>query len=136
MPKSVALLEPIAARIAEGIAAELSEQDEFDFCEHFAAKLAARFFGEFLGMTAEEKIAVARHIHDLAPMFLRDKNAAELLAQTAHRETLLISSPSRSIASCPVASPLFSTQWPLSWLRLRCRAHRKAMALCPRVWEY
>jgi cytochrome P450 len=80
MPKSVALLEPAAARIAEGIAAELSEQDEFDFCEHFAAKLAARFFGEFLGMTAEEKISVARHIHDLAPMFLRDKNAAELLA--------------------------------------------------------
>ena len=80
MPKSVALLEPMAARIAEEIAAELSEQDEFDLCEHFAAKLAARFFGEFLGMTAQEKIAVARHIHDLAPMFLRDKNTAELLA--------------------------------------------------------
>lgn len=80
MPRSVALLEPIAASIAEGIAAELSEQEEFDFCEHFAAKLAARFFGEFLGMTAEEKIAVARHIHGLAPMFLRDKNSAELLA--------------------------------------------------------
>jgi cytochrome P450 len=80
MPKSVALLEPIAASIAEGIAAELSEQEEFDFCEQFAAKLAARFFGEFLGMTAEETIAVARHIHGLAPMFLRDKNSAELLA--------------------------------------------------------
>ena len=80
MPKSVAQLEPVAARIAEEIAAELSGQDEFDFCEHFAAKLAAGFFGEFLGMTGEEKVAVARHIHELAPLFLRDKNTAELLA--------------------------------------------------------
>ncbi|HEY0802352.1 MAG TPA: cytochrome P450 [Steroidobacteraceae bacterium] len=80
MPKSVALLEPAASRIAAGIAAELSAEDEFDFCEHFAAKLAARFFGEFLDMTAEEKVAVANHIHELAPMFLRDKSAAELLA--------------------------------------------------------
>jgi cytochrome P450 len=80
MPRSVALLEPMAARVAEGIAAELAEQAEFDFCEQFAAKLAARFFGEFLGMTSEEIIAVARHIVDLAPLFLRDKNAAELLA--------------------------------------------------------
>jgi cytochrome P450 len=80
MPRSVALLEPTAARIAAGIAAELFEREHFDFCEHFAAKLAAGFFGGFLGMTNEEKIAVAGHIHDLAPMFLRDKNAAELLA--------------------------------------------------------
>jgi cytochrome P450 len=80
MPKSVALLEPTAARIAAGIAAELFDQEHFDFCDHFAAKLAARFFGEFLGMTNEEKIAVARHIHALAPMFLRDKNVSELLA--------------------------------------------------------
>jgi cytochrome P450 len=80
MPKSVALIEPAAVRIAEGIAAELSEQSEFDFCEQFAAKLAARFFGEFLGMTADEKVSVASHIHDLAPMFLRDKDTVELLA--------------------------------------------------------
>jgi cytochrome P450 len=80
MPRSVALLEPLASRLAAGIAAELSAEGEFDFCEHFAAKLAARFFGEFLHMTAEEKIAVARHIHELAPMFLRDKSVAELLA--------------------------------------------------------
>ena len=80
MPKSVALLEPLATQTAECIAAELSEQNEFDFCEQFAAKLAARFFGEFLGMTAQEKIDVAGYIRNLAPLFLRDKNTAELLA--------------------------------------------------------
>jgi cytochrome P450 len=80
MPKSVAQLEPTAAQIATEIAAELSAEVNFDFCEQFAAKLAARFFGEFLSMTAVEKIAVAKHIQDLAPLFLRDKNATELLA--------------------------------------------------------
>lgn len=79
MPKSVALLEPLAERVAAGIAAELQAQGEFDFCEKFAAKLAARFFGEFLGMTSGEKVAVAQYIQDLAPMFLRDKDATELL---------------------------------------------------------
>lgn len=80
MPKSVALLEPLAVQIAADIATGLGSESEFDFCDQFAAKLAARFFGEFLGMTAEEKIAVAKHIQDLAPMFLRDKDATELLA--------------------------------------------------------
>jgi len=70
--------------------------------------LLLAFFGEFLGMTAEEKIAVARHIHDLAPMFLaRQEYRGAFGGGPAHRATLLISSPSRSIESCPVASPLF-----------------------------
>ena len=80
MPRSVAHLEPVAARIAAEVAGELSAADEFEFCETFAAPLAARFFGEFLGMTSAEIDQVAQHIYDLSPMFLRDKSAAELTA--------------------------------------------------------
>lgn len=80
MPRTVAQLELTAARIAAELAAELCTADEFEFCEDFAAKLAARLFGTFLGMTPEEMVQVARHIHALGPMFLRDKNAEELMA--------------------------------------------------------
>lgn len=83
MPLSVAALEPLAARLAAELARELSQVQEFDFCSRFAARLVARFFGELIGMTAEEQVRVAELMADLNPMFLLDKSVGELRAADA-----------------------------------------------------
>jgi cytochrome P450 len=78
MPLSVAAMEPLATRLAAELARELSGVGQFDFCSQYAGRLAARFFGELIGMTAAEEVRVAALMAELGPMFLLEKSVAEL----------------------------------------------------------
>lgn len=82
--KQVALLEPVARQVVQGLLDALKGREEIDLVEDIAERLTARFWGALIGMTEMEMAEAAKAVHGMTAMFLVQMTREDLqLADTA-----------------------------------------------------
>lgn len=69
MPKFMPGFAEIADRIVAELIDEVAGSGEIDFAFQFTEQLTSRFWGELLGMTAQEQDAVVEVVRDMTPFF-------------------------------------------------------------------
>ena len=77
-PKQVAHMEALARETIQALVDDLPTGEVVDFVAQFCETLTARFFGTLIGMTDDEKGAVAESVREMAPLFLLNPEPEDL----------------------------------------------------------
>jgi hypothetical protein len=79
MPQFIA----VADRIVPALINDVAGQGEIDFSFQFTERLAARLWGDFIGMTAEESERIVAAVRGMGPLFLQRRAPEQIRAMNA-----------------------------------------------------
>jgi len=83
MPIFMPQFTAVADRIVPALIDEVAGQGEIDFSFQFTERLAARLWGDFIGMTAEESERIVAAVRGMGPLFLQRRTPEQMRAMNA-----------------------------------------------------
>jgi hypothetical protein len=83
MPIFMPRFTAVADRIVPALIDDVAGQGEIDFSFQFTERLAARLWGDFIGMTAEESERIAVAVRGMGPLFLQRRTPEQIRAMNA-----------------------------------------------------